>query len=99
MRRRDFLGVISGAAVALPLSARAQQPALPVVGFLNSRAPGENEAILVAFRRGLKEAGYVEAQNVTVEYRWANNQYDRVPALVADLVSRQAARRSLSSSR
>jgi putative tryptophan/tyrosine transport system substrate-binding protein len=91
MRRRDFLGVMSWAAVALPLSVRAQQSALPVVGFLNSRAPGENEAILVAFRRGLKEAGYVEGQNVTVEYRWANNQYDRVPALVADLVSRQVA--------
>lgn len=91
MRRRDFLGVMSGAAVALPLSARAQQPALPVIGFLNSRGPGENEGILVAFRQGLKEAGYVEGQNVAVEYRWAENQYDRVPALVADLVSRQVA--------
>lgn len=91
MRRRDFLGVMSGAAVALPLSARAQQPALPVVGFLNSRGPGENEGILVAFRQGLKEAGYEEGQNVAVEYRWAENQYDRVPALVADLVSRQVA--------
>jgi putative ABC transport system substrate-binding protein len=82
---------MSGAAVALPLSARAQQPAPPVVGFLNSRAPGENGGILVAFRRGLNEAGYVEGQNVTVEYRWADNQYDRVPALVADLVSSQVA--------
>jgi len=89
MRRRDFLCVVSGAAVALPLSARAQQPELPVIGFLNSRGPGENEGILIAFRRGLKEAGYVEGQNVSVEYRWADNQYDRVPALVDDLVRRQ----------
>src|SRR6476661_8049047 len=89
MLRRDFLCVVSGAAVALPLSARAQQPELPVIGFLNSRGPGENEGILIAFRRGLKEAGYVEGQNVSVEYRWADNQYDRVPALVDDLVRRQ----------
>jgi putative ABC transport system substrate-binding protein len=89
MLRRDFLCVVCGAAVALPLSARAQQPAPPVIGFLNSRAPGDNEGILIAFRRGLKEAGYVEGQNVTVEYRWAENQYERVPTLVADLVRRQ----------
>jgi ABC-type uncharacterized transport system substrate-binding protein len=89
MRRRQFL--IGGAVVMWPVGARAQQPQMPVIGFLNSRAPGENKTILVTFRRGLKEAGYVEGQNVTVEYRWADNQYDRLPAMAAELVSRQVA--------
>jgi ABC-type uncharacterized transport system substrate-binding protein len=90
MRRRELITLISSAA-AWPLVSRAQQPALPVIGFLNSRAPGENPAILAAFRRGLEEIGYVEGQNVAVEYRWADGQYDRLPALAADLVGRRVA--------
>jgi putative ABC transport system substrate-binding protein len=89
MRRRTFFKLLGGAATAWPLAARTQQATTPVVGFLNSASPGGYVPMVAAFRQGLKEAGYVESQNVAVEYRWAEGQYDRVPTLAADLVRRQ----------
>jgi putative tryptophan/tyrosine transport system substrate-binding protein len=88
MRRREFLGVLGGAA-AWPLAAPVQQPEMPVIGLLSTRAPGQDPHLLAAFGQGLKEAGYVEGQNVAIEYRFAENQYNRLPALAADLVRRQ----------
>jgi putative tryptophan/tyrosine transport system substrate-binding protein len=88
--RREFV-VALGSAAAWPLAASAQQPAMPVVGFLGTRASGDDPQLLMEFRQGLKEAGYVEGQNVAMEYRFAENQYDRLPALAADLVQRQVA--------
>jgi putative tryptophan/tyrosine transport system substrate-binding protein len=90
MRRRELLMALSGgAAVAWPLTARAQQKTMPVIGFLDAGAPGTAMANLAAFRQGLGDTGYVEGQNVVAEYRWAEGRYDRLPALAADLVGRK----------
>src|SRR4029453_45318 len=90
MRRRDFILLLSSTAAMAPQRTHAQQ-AVPVVGFLNSASPVGYASMASAFRQGLKEAGYVEGRNVTIEYRWAENQYARLPALAAELVGRPVA--------
>jgi putative ABC transport system substrate-binding protein len=88
MRRRDFIS-IAGSAAAWPLAAHAQQPAMPVIGLLNGRARGSLPKVLAAFHQGLNDTGYIEAQNVAIEYRFAENRFERLPALADDLVRRQ----------
>jgi putative ABC transport system substrate-binding protein len=86
MRRRDFIALLAGAAAAWPLTARAQRQSVPSIGFLSTRSPGEAAPFTAAFRQGLKEIGLVEGENVTLDFRWANLQYDRLPALATDLI-------------
>src|ERR1700720_4201357 len=89
--RRQFISALGGATVVWPLAARAQQPAMPVVGVISGVSADVAASRVAAFRKGLNESGYVEGQNVTVEYHYLEGQYDRVPALVADLVRRRVA--------
>jgi len=91
MRRREFLGALGGAAVAGPMGAHAQQPTMPVIGWLNSASPHTFAHFVVAFRQGLSEAGYVEHRNVGIEYRWSEGQDSRLPALATDLIRREVA--------
>jgi putative ABC transport system substrate-binding protein len=91
MRRRDFIKVVAGTAAAWPLAAPAQQSALPVIGYLDSRAPGDAPHRLAAVLQGLKDTGFVDGQNVAIEYRFAENRDERLPALAEDLVRRHVA--------
>jgi putative tryptophan/tyrosine transport system substrate-binding protein len=89
MRRRDFISFVGGAAATWPLTARGQQPAMPLIGFLRSTTAAGSEHLVKAFRQGLSEAGFIEGQNIAIAYRWADDQQDRLPALAADLVRRE----------
>src|SRR5215471_13357004 len=91
MRRREFIRLFSSTAVAWPLAARAQQPSVPVIGYIGSTSPGPYADRVAVFRQGLNETGFVEGRNVAIEFRWAENEHDRIPALIADLVRQQVA--------
>jgi hypothetical protein len=92
MRRREFIkGAVGSAVAAWPLAARAQQAAMPVVGFVSSRSPDDSADLVAAFRAGLSETGFVENRNVVIEFHWAEDQYDRLPMVAADLVAHQVA--------
>jgi ABC-type uncharacterized transport system substrate-binding protein len=91
MKRRAFISLLGGAAVAWPPAARAQQPNVPVIGFVSSTPARDSRQTVAAFHRGLNEAAFIEGQNVAIEYRWADNQHNRLPVLVADLVKRKVA--------
>src|SRR5947209_9204209 len=91
MRRREFITLLRGAVAAWPLAAGAQQPAMPVIGYLNNGSPESDVPRLTGLRRGLNQTGYIEGRNLVIEYRWAGNQADRLPALAADLVQLRVA--------
>jgi putative ABC transport system substrate-binding protein len=91
VRRREFITLIGGAAAAWPLVARAQQAAMPVIGLLSPRSPAVDAGLISVIRQGLNDTGFVEGQNVALDYRWADGQYDRLTALAADLVHRKVA--------